>query len=81
MRSMRHAFGCITVSYNSSTETLTLSGSDPLANYQSVLDTVAFSSYSVNHTDYGSVTQLVVTWGLYVGSGSSNLSTLRRPRR
>ena len=31
----------VTASYNSTTETLTLSGSDTLAHYQSVLDTVS----------------------------------------
>src|SRR5262249_22691318 len=34
----------ITVSYNSSTETLVLTGTDTLAHYQSVLDTVTFAS-------------------------------------
>jgi hypothetical protein len=60
----------IVVSYNSTTETLTLTGSDTLANYQSVLDTVAFSSTSHNPTDYGSDPTRTVTWVLNDGSGS-----------
>src|SRR5262249_53891793 len=36
----------ITASYNSSTETLTLTGSDTLAHYQTVLDKITFSSGS-----------------------------------
>ena len=66
--------GNITVSYNSTSETLTLSGSDTLADYQSALDTVSFNSTSLNPTDFGSVTSHQVTWVLNDGSGSSNLS-------
>src|SRR5262249_30177549 len=44
--------GTISVSYNSSTETLTLTGSDTLADYQSVLDTITFNSSSDNPTNY-----------------------------
>jgi hypothetical protein len=64
----------ITASYNSSTETLTLSGSDTLANYQTVLDTITFSSTSENPDDYGSDPTRTVTWVLNDGSGSFNLS-------
>ncbi len=64
----------ITASYNSSTETLTLSGSDTLAHYQSVLDSISFNSTSLNPTDYGSQTSRQVTWVLNDGSGSNNLS-------
>ncbi len=65
----------ITASYNSTAETLILSGSDTLAHYQSVLDSVTFKSNSLNPTDYGSVTTHQVTWVLNDGSGSNNLST------
>ena len=37
----------INVSYNAATETLTLTGSDTLAHYQSVLDSVTFNSAHV----------------------------------
>ena len=46
----------ITASYNSTTETLTLTGSDTLAHYQPVLDSVTFSSTSDNPTNFGSDT-------------------------
>jgi hypothetical protein len=65
----------ITASYNSTTETLLLSGTDTLAHYQSVLDSVAFNSTSLNPTDYGSILAHQVVWLLNDGSGSSNLST------
>src|ERR1051326_5509921 len=65
----------ITASYNSSTETLVLTGSDTLADYQSVLDTITFSSTSENPTNFGSNATRTVTWVLNDGSGSFNLST------
>ncbi len=68
--------GAITASYNATSETLILSGSDTLADYQSVLDTVAFNSTSLNPTDFGAVTSHQVTWVLNDGSSSSNLSTV-----
>jgi lipopolysaccharide export system protein LptA len=64
----------ITASYNSTTETLTLTGSDTLAHYQQVLDSVTFNSTSINPTNYGSNTTRTVTWVANDGSGSSNLS-------
>ena len=64
----------ITASYNSTTETLTLSGSDTLAHYQGVLDSVTFNA-GENPTDFGSDTHRTVTWVLNDGSASSNLST------
>src|SRR5262249_5487479 len=60
----------ITASYDSTTELLVLSGSDTLAHYQQVLDSVAFNSTSDNPTDYGSVTTHEVEWVLNDGSGS-----------
>jgi lipopolysaccharide export system protein LptA len=64
----------IAASYNSATETLTLSGVDTLAHYQQVLDTVTFRSSSQNPTNYGSNLSRVLTWTLDDGSASSNLS-------
>jgi Domain of unknown function (DUF4347)/FG-GAP-like repeat len=65
----------VTSSYNASTETLTLTGSDTLANYQQVLDSLTFVTTSDNPTNYGSNTTRTVTWLLNDGSGSFNLST------
>ena len=64
----------ITASYNSSTETLTLTGSDTLANYQTVLDKVTFASGS-NPDDYGSQHTRTVTWLLNDGGSTSSQST------
>ena len=76
----------ITASYNSATETLTLSGSDTLAHYQQVLDSVTFASRATTRTNYGSNTTRTVTWTVDDGSGSFNLSAAqtdhdRRHRR
>src|SRR5262249_39191023 len=65
----------ITVSYNSSTETLVLTGTDTLAHYQSVLDTVTFASGPENPNNFGSNPTRTVTWTLHDGSSSNNLST------
>jgi lipopolysaccharide export system protein LptA len=66
----------ITASYNSSTETLTLTGTDTLAHYQSVLDKVTFSA-GENPTDYGSNPTRTLTWVLNDGRATNNLSTAR----
>src|SRR5262249_21743931 len=65
----------ITANYSSSTETLTLSGGDTLADYQQVLDPVTFSSTSQDPTNSGLHASRAVTWILNDGSSSSNLST------
>jgi Domain of unknown function (DUF4347)/FG-GAP-like repeat len=65
----------ITASYNSTTETLTLSGTDTLGHYQSVLDSVTFSA-GENPTNFGSNPTRTVTWTLDDGSASNNLSTV-----
>jgi hypothetical protein len=69
------ALGNITVSYNSSTETLALTGSDTLARYQSVLDSVTFNA-SENPDDFGSNPTRTLTWVLNDGVASNNLSTV-----
>jgi lipopolysaccharide export system protein LptA len=61
----------ITASYNAATETLTLTGSDPLATYQAVLDSITFASGD-NPTDYGSNPTRTVTWVLNDGSASTS---------
>ena len=68
--------GTITASYNSSNERLILSGSDTLAHYQTVLNSVTFSA-GENPTDYGSRATRTVTWTLDDGSGSFNTSTVQ----
>src|SRR5262249_3375570 len=67
----------ITASYNSTTETLTLTGSDTLAHYQQVLDKITFTTPSDNPTDYGSAPTRTVSWVLNDGSASNNLSTVQ----
>ena len=64
----------ISASYNSATETLTLTGSDSLLHYQSVLDAVTFAA-GENPTDFGSRPTRTLTWVLNDGGGSNNLST------
>src|SRR5262249_12985312 len=65
----------ISASYNASTETLTLSGTDTLAHYEDALDTVAFNDDSLNPTDYGSDPTRTITWVLNNAGTSNNLST------
>ena len=67
----------ITASYNSTTEILTLSGSDTLAHYQQVLRTVAYSSTASDPTDGGLFPTRTITWQLNDGSASNNLSTVQ----
>ena len=63
----------ITASYNAATETLTLSGTDTLAHYQSVLDAVTFRS-GADPTNHGSNATRTVTWVADDGNGSQGLS-------
>jgi probable HAF family extracellular repeat protein len=65
----------IGASYNSATETLTLSGSDTLAHYQSVLDQVTFSA-GENSTNYGANPTRTVNWIVNDGKASNNLSAV-----
>ena len=61
----------ITASYNAATETLILSGSDTLAHYQQVLDSVTFASPSDNPTNFGSDPTRTVTWMVNDGAARS----------
>jgi hypothetical protein len=63
----------ISVSYDGSTETLTLTGTDTLADYQMVLDGVAMSSGS-DPTHGGANRSRTVTWQVNDGSASNGLS-------
>src|SRR5262249_48916614 len=62
----------ITASYNASTETLVLSGSDTLAHYQQVLDSVTFTTPNDNPTDFGSDPTRTVTWTVVDDTGTTN---------
>src|SRR5262249_61105630 len=66
----------ITASYNSTTETLVLSGTDTVAHYQQVLDSLTFSSTSENPDNSGSNPTRTLTWVVNDGSGSLNLSNV-----
>jgi hypothetical protein len=67
----------ITAIYNSSTETLTLTGVDTLAHYDQVLDSLVFSSTSNNPTNFGSQPARTVTWSVNDGSSTaSGMSTV-----
>src|SRR5262249_14696531 len=65
----------ITASYNAATETMTLTGSDTLAQYQAVLDSITFSA-GENPTNFGSNPTRTVTWQLNDGSASSSSSAV-----
>src|SRR5262249_12648260 len=62
----------ITVSYDAGTETLTLTGSDTLADYQSALDNVLFTTASDNPTLFGSDPTRTVTWTITDSATSNN---------
>jgi VCBS repeat-containing protein len=54
----------ITVSYDSATGVLTLSGQDTKSNYQDVLASITFASTSDNPTSFGTQPTRTVTWSL-----------------
>src|SRR5262249_22171548 len=64
----------ISASYNSATETLLLSGTDTLADYRQVLQSVQFVTASDNPTNYGSAATRTISWVVNDGSGSNNQS-------
>jgi hypothetical protein len=63
--------GSISFSYNGATETLTLTGSDTLANYQSALSQVQYNTTGDNPTNYGNNTTRTLTW--VVSDGAPNI--------
>src|SRR5262249_2645466 len=65
----------INSSYNAATEKLTLTGSDTLAHYQQVLDTLTFVSTSDNPDNFGSNPTRTVVWTLNDGSASNAITT------
>jgi hypothetical protein len=58
----------ITLSWNSATETLSLSGYDTVANYQAVLAAITYWSTGDNPTNYGLNTNRTVTWTVSDGT-------------
>src|SRR5262249_44595676 len=63
----------LTANYSSATGELTLSGSDSLANYQHVLDSVTYSSTSHNPANFGSHNTRTIS--CVINAGSLNNST------
>src|SRR5262249_58164517 len=62
----------ITASYDAGTESLILTGSDTLADYQLVLDRVSFTTPSDNPTLFGSDPTRTVTWTVVDDTGTTN---------
>jgi lipopolysaccharide export system protein LptA len=65
----------ITASYNAATGVLSLTGTDTLAHYQQVLDSVTYSSTSANPTDYGADLSRTLSWQVSDGTLASNTVT------
>jgi hypothetical protein len=65
----------ITATYNSSTETLTLTGVDTPSHYSQVLDGLVFSSTSNNPTNFGSNTARTITWSVNDGISTASAMT------
>ncbi len=59
--------------YNSTTGVLTLSGSASLAAYQTALDSVSFSSTSLNPTNYGADLTRAINWQVSAGAQQSSV--------
>jgi len=65
----------ITATYNAGTGVLTLSGVDKVANYQQVLQSVAYSSTSQNPTNFGANPSRTISITANDGSLNSNTAT------
>jgi hypothetical protein len=63
----------ITASYNTSTGVLSLTGSDTLAHYQQVLDSVSYSSTNQDPTNSGADSSRTISWA--VNDGTLNSAT------
>ena len=63
----------ITATYSASTGVLSLTGSDTLAHYQQVLDSVSYSSSSQNPTNSGADPSRTISW--VVNDGTLNSAT------
>ena len=60
--------GAITGSYNAATGVLTLSGTATLAQYQTALDSITFSTTSLNPTYFGTDTARAISWQVNDGT-------------
>jgi len=65
----------ISASYDTSTGVLSLTGSDTLANYQQVLDSVSYSSSSQDPTNIGADPSRTVSWAVNDGTLNSASQT------
>jgi hypothetical protein len=65
----------ITASYNATTHVLTLIGSDTVAHYQQVLDSVTYSSTSADPTNSGVDTSRTLSWRVNDGTQNSTAVT------
>jgi hypothetical protein len=65
----------IKASYNAGTGVLTLAGQDTIAHYQSVLDSVTYSSTDNNPSQGNKDTTRTITWVVNDGATSNNLSS------
>ncbi len=65
----------ISGSYNSGTGVLTLTGSASVANYQTALRSITFSSTSDNPTSFGANTSRTITWTVNDGALNSTAAT------
>src|SRR5262249_34875071 len=65
----------ITASYNAATGVLGLSGSDTLAHYQQVLDSVSYSSSNQNPTNSGADPSRTISWVVNDGTLTSAVQT------
>jgi hypothetical protein len=65
----------ITASYNASTEVLSLTGSDTLAHYQQVLDSVTYTSSNQNPTNSGADPTRTISWAVNDGTLNSAAQT------
>ena len=61
----------ISGSYNASTGVLTLTGTATLAQYQTALESVSFSSTSLNPTNYGADLNRTINWQVSAGAAQS----------
>ena len=65
----------ITASYNSASGVLTLTGTDTLAHYQQVLDSVTYASTGPNPTNFGADLSRTINWVVNDGAITSNTVT------
>src|SRR5262249_15519849 len=65
----------IAASYDSASETLTLTGGDTLADYQTVLRSITYQTSSQNQENYGAAAPRVLLFTADAGNASLNLGT------